>query len=81
MDFKMLIHYVNPNIMDKIAHQFSSGEGTMPSRKGGCPLVSSNMAGWKIPYEWWFLARTFAYKWSIFQQAMFDYQRVQMLLM
>ena len=34
------------------------------------------MAGWKIPDEWRGLASKITYKWSIFQHAMFDYQRV-----
>ena len=34
------------------------------------------MAGWKIPYQWRIIARKITDKWSIFQQAMFDYGRV-----
>ena len=41
-------------------------------------LVSSNMAGWKIPMKWRFIARKIIDKWSIFQKAMFDYQRAMM---
>ena len=31
---------------------------------------------WTIHYEWRFIARKITYKWSILQQAMFDYWRV-----
>ena len=40
------------------------------------PLVSSTMAGWKIPELNGGFNRNITYKWSIFQPAMFDYQRV-----
>ena len=39
-------------------------------------LVSLNMAGWKIPELNGGFYRKITYKWSIFQQAMFDYRRV-----
>ena len=29
-------------------------------------IFSYNMAGWKIPYDWRFLARKITYKWCIF---------------
>ena len=40
------------------------------------PLVSSNMSSWKIPELKGGVNRTITDKWFIFQQAMFDYQRV-----
>ena len=42
----------------------------------GFTLCYSNMAGWKIPELNGGVYRKSTDKWSIFQQAMFDYQRV-----
>ena len=49
---------------------FSNGRGCWRCSPSG--VIAH---GWKIPYKWRFLARKIADKWSIFQQAMFDYQR------
>ena len=43
---------------------------------GTYPLVSSNMAGWKIPELNGGFIWNITDKWSIFQQAMFEYRRV-----
>ena len=53
--------------------------GEKPRVKYHTPLVSSNMAGWKKQNKLWmdfFSWENHMSKWSIFQQAMFDYRKV-----
>ena len=57
---------------------FAAGHWDTPQMLGAAKVMShrqSNMAGWNIP-ELNGGFRTISYKWSIFQQAMFDYQMV-----